>query len=647
MTLKQFDVWAPRAARVTLQLHENTPAESALDLDEAESAASTDPAKAAAPGGLRSIEMQSREGGWFTAPGLTGFIDADYGYVLEPAADSADASADASADGAEADDATADQAPADDAPAVPDPRSRRQPTGVHGLSRTFDPSRHQWSDGSWKGRQLAGGEIYELHIGTFTPEGTFDAAIDKLDHLVSIGVDFVEVLPVNAFNGTHNWGYDGVLWFAVHELYGGPEGYQRFVDAAHAKGLAVIQDVVYNHLGPSGNYLPQFGPYLSDAKANTWGDSINLDGPGSGEVRRYIIDNALMWLNDYHVDGLRLDAVHALQDDSHPHLLAQLSTEVDALSSFLGRPLSLIAESDLNDPVMFTPRSTQGYGLTGQWSDDFHHAVHVALTRETTGYYADFEPLSALAKVLTEGFFHNGTWSSFREKMHGRPIDTDHTESWRLVVANQNHDQIGNRATGDRLSASLTDGQLGIAAVLTLLGPFTPMLFMGEEWAASTPWQFFTSHPEPELGEATAKGRIEEFAKMGWDESAVPDPQDPSTFENSKLDWSEPGQGRHAAVLRLYRELARLRRTHPEFTDPRFSRSSVRFDEKAHWLELRRGDLSILVNFADDAIDASVIDGEVGEIVLATQDVLADAAPTTPETLTTLPAHSATVYRRA
>ncbi|UFS60940.1 malto-oligosyltrehalose trehalohydrolase [Subtercola endophyticus] len=575
MALKQFDVWAPRASSVTLRYRE-------LSAD------------------LTSVVMTPRSGGWWSAPELSGFIEADYGYVIDPSGST--------------DDLT-----------LPDPRSRRQPTGVHGLSRTYDSSRFVWSDGSWKGRQLAGGEIYELHIGTFTPEGTLDAAIDKLDHLVSIGVDFVELLPVNAFNGTHNWGYDGVLWFAVHELYGGPEGYQRFVDACHSKGLAVIQDVVYNHLGPSGNYLPLFGPYLSDASANTWGSSINLDGDDSAEVRRYIIDNALMWLNDYHVDGLRLDAVHALHDDSDPHLLAQLSSEVEALSSFVGRPLTLIAESDLNDPVMFTPRESEGYGLTGQWSDDFHHAVHVALTGETTGYYADFEPISALAKVLTEGFFHNGTYSSFREKNHGKPIDTEHTSSWRLVVANQNHDQIGNRATGDRLSASLTDGQLGIAATLTLLGPFTPMLFMGEEWAASTPWQFFTSHPEPELGEATAKGRIAEFAKMGWDESAVPDPQDPATFENSKLDWAEALSGRHARLLRLYRQLATLRRSSPEFTDPRFGETSVRFDEAARWFELRRGAVSILINFSGAPIDGAALDAEVGEVLLSTHDVLADA----------------------
>ncbi|HXD62960.1 MAG TPA: malto-oligosyltrehalose trehalohydrolase [Lacisediminihabitans sp.] len=514
---------------------------------------------------------------------------------------------------------------------VPDPRSRRQPESVHGLSRVFDPSAFRWSDGGWTGRQLAGGVIYELHLGTFTPQGTLDSAIEKLDHLVKLGVDFVELLPVNAFNGTHNWGYDGVLWFAVQENYGGPEAYQRFVDACHARGLAVIQDVVYNHLGPSGNYLPQFGPYLREQGSNTWGSSVNLDSP---EVRRYILDNALMWMRDYHVDGLRLDAVHALVDESPKHILQELAEETDALSAFLGRPLSLIAESDLNDPKLITPREAGGYGLTAQWSDDFHHAVHVAVTGETSGYYADFAALSSLEKVLTRGFFHDGTWSSFREREHGSPIDTENMPSWRLVVANQNHDQIGNRAAGDRLTTSLDYGRLAIAAVLTLAGPFTPMLFMGEEWGASSPWQFFTSHPEKELGEATADGRIAEFEKMGWDPAVVPDPQDPATFERSKLDWSELEADAHAKLLVLYRALAQLRRIRPELTDPRFSHNSVEFDENARWLVLRRGAVSIVVNLGDEPAVVACS----GAILLVT-----DAGVAVEEATVTMPAHSAAI----
>ena len=389
---------------------------------------------------------------------------------------------------------------------MPDPRSRRQPAGVHERSRTFDPTAFAWSDDRWTGRQLAGSVIYELHLGTFTPEGTLDAATARLDHLVELGVDLVELLPVNAFNGTHNWGYDGVLWSAVDETYGGPAAYQRFVDAAHAAGLGVIQDVVHNHLGPSGNYLPLFGPYVKTEGANTWGSLINLDGEESAEVRRFILDSVQMWFTDYHVDGLRLDAVHALSDESDTHLLEEMAIEVGALSAHLRRPLTLIAESDLNDASMVTPREAGGLGIDAQWSDDFHHAVHVALTGETSGYYADFEPLEALAKVCERGFFHDGTYSSFRRRDHGAPIDTARLPTWRLVVANQNHDQVGNRATGDRLADHLDEDQLLCAAMLTLAGPFTPMLFQGEEWAASTPFQFFTSHPEPDLGQDDRRG---------------------------------------------------------------------------------------------------------------------------------------------
>ena len=511
----------------------------------------------------------------------------------------------------------------DDDAVRPDPRSRYQPEGVHGPSEVVDPARFSWTDEAWTGRPARGAVIYEMHVGTFTPEGTLDAAADRLDHLVELGVEFVELLPVNAVNGEWNWGYDGVGWFAVHAPYGGPDAYDRFVDRAHAVGLGVIQDVVYNHLGPSGNYLPLFGPYLVQGLANTWGDSVNVEHP---EVRRYVLDNVRMWFRDHHVDGLRLDAVHAIRDTSRPHVLADMASETDAYSAFVGRPLSLIAESDLNDPIMFRPREASGYGLAGQWSDDFHHAVHVALTGETNGYYADFAPLSALAKVLEHGFFHDGTWSSFRGGRHGRPIDRGTSPATALVVANQNHDQIGNRAAGDRLAATLDDEGLVIAAALTLLGPFTPMLFMGEEFAASTPWQFFTSHPEPELGKVTAEGRIKEFAEHGWDESVVPDPQDPSTFENSKLDWADATSDRGAAVLSAYRVLVALRRTEQAFVDPRYEANAVRFSEDERWLVLTRGLLGpdaapvhVVVHVADGAAEVPV-PGTTGEVLYAFGD---------------------------
>lgn len=486
---------------------------------------------------------------------------------------------------------------------LPDPRSRRQPYGVHGLSRTYDPAGFDWHDQLWTGRQLAGGVIYEMHVGTFTAEGTLISAIERLDHLVELGIDFVEVMPVNAFNGDHNWGYDGVDWYAVQETYGGPEAYQEFVDACHERGLAVIQDVVYNHLGPSGNYLPRFGPYFAEGLLNTWGESINLDGPDSDEVRRYIIDNALMWLRDYHVDGLRLDAVHALRDTRAVHLLEEMAVEVDALSVHLGRPLSLIAESDMNNPRLITPRAGGGYGLTAQWSDDFHHGLYVALTGDTTGYFADFDSLAALGKVYEAGFFHDGSRSSFRGRRHGTRIDTQRTETWRLVVCSANHDQIGNRAAGDRLSTRLDHRQLQLAAVLTLLSPFTPMIFMGEEWGARTPWQFFTSHPEEELGRIVAEGRVAEFAEMDWDTSVVPDPQDPETFTRSKLDWTEPESAEQSEILALYRALLQIRRSFPSITDPRFDHGTARSDDDEGWLLLTRGEIAIAVNFADaDAV---------------------------------------------
>lgn len=503
---------------------------------------------------------------------------------------------------------------------IPAPRSRWQPDGVHGLSRTYDPASYQWQDSDWTGRQLAGAIIYELHIGTFTPEGTLTAAIAKLDHLVELGIDLVELMPVNAFNGEHGWGYDGVGWYAVHHAYGGPRAYQEFVDACHARGLGVIQDVVYNHLGPSGNYLPLFGPFLDDSVQSPWGSAINLAGEDSDEVRRFIIDNALMWLQDYHVDGLRLDAVHALIDSRAIHILEELAVEVNALSTFLNRPLCLIAESDLNDPRLITPREAGGYGLDAQWSDDFHHALLANLTGDDSGYYADFAELEALAKVMETGFFHDGTKSSFRGRRHGRRLDTPTIPTWRLVVCSDNHDQIGNRADGGRLATRETPRQLQIAALITLLSAYTPMIFMGEEWAASTPFMFFSSHPEPELAEAVSKGRLEEFSKMDWDVSTIVDPQSPEAFLKSKLDWDEVGQQAHAEILTTYREAIALRRTYPDLTDPRFEWVNARFDPEGHWFALERGEaMTIAVNFDLDPAEIE-LEGD-SELLMRIGDV--------------------------
>ncbi len=496
-----------------------------------------------------------------------------------------------------------------------DPRSRWQPGGVHGPSRVYDDGAFRWTDRDWTGRQLPGAVLYELHVGTFTAEGTFDGAIGRLGHLVDLGVDLVEILPVNAFNGVHNWGYDGVLWYAVHEPYGGPDGLKRFVDACHRHGLGVVLDVVYNHLGPSGNVLPRYGPYLAQGR-NTWGDYVNLDGPGSDEVRRYIVDNALMWLRDFHVDGLRLDAVHALRDTRAIHLLEELATEVDALSTRLGRPLSLIAESDLNDPRLVTPREGNGYGLHAQWDDDVHHALHAMLTGERSGYYADFGSPACLATVMTGAYFHADTYSSFRGRRHGRPVDRQRTPGHRFVVCLQNHDQIGNRATGDRMATMLSPGLLKVGAVLLLTSPFTPMLFMGEEWGARTPWQFFTSHPEPDLGAAVARGRREEFADYDWGEAAVPDPQDPATFSRSKLDWSEPDRPGRAEILDLYRRLLALRRAVPGLTDPRLDRVSVVAADGG--VVIRRGDCAVVANLSRSAATLP-LPAPGAEILLATE----------------------------
>ncbi|GAB4102399.1 malto-oligosyltrehalose trehalohydrolase [Micromonospora taraxaci] len=501
----------------------------------------------------------------------------------------------------------------DDETPLPDPRSPWQPAGVHGPSRRYDHADFAWSDSAWTGRQLPGSILYELHIGTFTPEGTFDAAIDRLDHLVTLGVDLIELLPVNAFNGEHNWGYDGVCWYAPHEPYGGPDGLKRFVDAAHARGLGVILDVVYNHFGPSGAYAPRFGPYLAE-QSNSWGRSINLDGPHSDEVRRYIIDSVLMWLRDYHVDGLRLDAVHALPDSRAIPLLEELAIDVESLSTHLGRPLSLIAESDLNDPRLITPREAGGFGLHAQWNDDAHHALHTLLTGERQGYYGDFGSLETLSDVLTGGFFHAGTWSSFRNRHHGRPLDS-RVPGHRLVAYLQNHDQIGNRAAGDRISASLSPALLRVGAVLLLTAPFTPMLFMGEEWAASTPWQFFTSHPEPELASAVRTGRRREFASHGWPEGDVPDPQDPETFTRSRLDWAELDKPGHASMLSFYQRLIGLRRSVPDLSDPRLHAVSVQHGDQ--FLLMRRGDTLVVANFAGRGQGVS-LPGVARRVLLAT-----------------------------
>jgi maltooligosyltrehalose trehalohydrolase len=410
---------------------------------------------------------------------------------------------------------------------LPDPRSAWQPRGVHGPSRVVDHQAFAWTDARWQPGPLSSATVYELHVGTFTLAGTFEAAIERLDHLVALGITHVELMPVAEFPGGRGWGYDGVDLYAPHHGYGGPEGLKRLVDAAHRRGLAVILDVVYNHLGPAGNYLEHSGPYFTDRHRTPWGPAVNLDGPGSSEVRRFFCDNALMWLRDYYMDGLRLDAVHALIDTSAVHFLEQLAAEVQALAAQLGRHLVLIAESDLNDPRLVRPPEVGGYGVAAQWSDDFHHALHAVLTGERAGYYEDFGTLADLAQALTCAFVYDGRYSRFRDRRHGRPATG--LSGHRFFGYLQNHDQIGNRAKGERSSHLISPGRLKIAAGLVLTSPFVPLLFQGEEWGASTPFQYFTDHEDPELGRAVSEGRRSEFSAFAWSAEEVPDPQDPAT----------------------------------------------------------------------------------------------------------------------
>ena len=480
---------------------------------------------------------------------------------------------------------------------LPDPRSLFQPRGVHGPSRVVDHGAFRWTDQQWRAGPLSAAVIYELHLGTFTPDGTFDAAIERLDYLVDLGITHVELMPVVEFPGLRGWGYDGVDLYAPHHGYGGPDGLKRLVNACHARGLAVLLDVVYNHLGPDGNYLASFGPYFTDRYHTPWGEAVNLDGADSDEVRRFFCDNALMWLRDYRIDGLRIDAVHALFDQSATPFLEQLAGEVEALGAGLGRRLVLIAESDLNDPRIVRPASVGGHGLDAAWNEDFHHALHAVLTGERAGYYADFGTVGGLATALRDGFIYGGRYSVYRRRRHGRAVGG--LDGHAFVGFLQNHDQVGNRARGERLSQLVSPGLLKIGAALVLTSPFVPMIFHGEEWGAGTPFLYFTDHEDPALARAVSDGRRREFAAFGIEAKDVPDPQAPETFRRSKLDWTELAREPHAPMLDWYRRLIRLRRDHPELTDGRLDRLRVSFDERERWLCVERGSLTIACNLSD------------------------------------------------
>lgn len=479
----------------------------------------------------------------------------------------------------------------------PDPRSPWQPRGVHGLSRHLDHTVFSWTDRGWQPQSLGGAVIYELHIGTFTSRGTFQAATEHLGHLLDLGVTHVELMPVAEFPGNRGWGYDGVDLYAPHHAYGGPNGLKELVDRCHRCGLAVILDVVYNHLGPSGNYLPLYGPYFTDRYRTPWGDAVNFDGPGSDEVRQFVIDNAIMWFRDYHMDGLRLDAVHAILDRSAFHVLEMLAAHVRKLEVELGRPMTIIAENDQNDPRPTWPRERGGYGLDAQMNEDFHHALHTVLTGEKEGYYRDFGHMADLAKVLRDGWAYDGRYSSWRDKTHGRTAER--VPRTAFIGCLQNHDQVGNRALGDRTSHLLSKELLKVGAALVLAGPFVPMLFQGEEWGARTPFTYFTDHSDPDLAEAVSQGRQSEFAAFGWEADAIPDPQSEETFLQSQLQWDELALPPHDEILDWHRNLIRLRRTFYEGTGRELKPIRVDFNETSRWLTLSSGSWTLVCNMSD------------------------------------------------
>jgi maltooligosyltrehalose trehalohydrolase len=494
----------------------------------------------------------------------------------------------------------------DGGPPTPDPRSRWQPKGVHGMSWPVDVEELRRVHGSsFQPAALRHAVIYELHVGTFTPQGTYSAAQGKLDYLVDLGVTHVELMPLATFPGGHGWGDDGVDLYAPLPAYGTPQELARFVRACHDRGLAVLLDVVYNHVGPDGNYLGRFGPYFTDRVKTPWGEAINYDGAMSDGVRRFVIDNALMWLEDYGFDGLRLDAVHAIYSFEAVHILEELADAVRELGVKLGRELVLIAESDLNDPRLVHSTARGGYGLSAHWEDDFHHAVHRYFTAEKDGYYADFNGLNDVVTALEHGYVYQGQYSAYRQRRHGRPplgVSAD-----QIVICAQNHDQVGNRAQGERLSMLLELPQLKAIAAMTLLSPFVPLLFQGEEWGAKSPFLYFTDHQDAQLGRLVAEGRSREFGAFAW-AGAVPNPQEPDTFERSKLNWSELHSPAHAELWAWYRRLIEIRRTRSNILQT--VKPDVNCDVGAQWLTLRLGNTLAVFNLAAQAQRVAMPGGE-------------------------------------
>jgi maltooligosyltrehalose trehalohydrolase len=548
--MHEFSVWAPKAGRVAVKI-----------------------------GDVRHEMSRVGDRGWWKACVEAG-PGTDYAFLLE-----------------------------DDPTLYPDPRAMWMPNGVHGPSRVYGTGEFAWSDAKSQAPPLSSAVIYEMHVGTFSPEGTFDGAISRLGHLVSLGITHVELMPVAEFPGDFGWGYDGVALFAVREQYGGPDGLKRFVDSCHAAGIAVLLDVVYNHFGPVGNYSGKFAPYLTDRHRTPWGEAVNLEFEESDEVRRFFCDNALMWMQEFHIDGLRLDAVHEYVDRSAIHFMEQLAAEVEELSATMGRKLVLVAESDLNDPRVVRSREAKGYGMDAQWNDDFHHALFTVLHAGDVekGYYADFGSLEKLSKALTRTFVIDGVYSPYRKKVHGRPVEGLSTH--RFVAFIQNHDQVGNRATGDRLEHIVGLEHAKAALGLVMTAPFVPLLFQGEEFAASSPFQYFAHHEEPEMARAVSEGRRREFAAFGWRPEDVPDPENRETFERSKLRWDEVNQGKHAEMLDWCRRLIALRRGSPSLNDGEAGQTRVQFDEERRWLVMDRGRVKVLCNLGDSPVEFECEEG--------------------------------------
>ena len=562
MTARRISVWAPAATSVQLVADDGT------------------------------CSMEESGGGWFVSnPDLA--AGDDYAF---------------SVDGGEA---------------MPDPRSRWQPAGVHGPSRLVKRPRRRSVD-AWRGFPISEAIIYELHVGTFTPEGTFDAAITRLDHLVDLGINAIELMPVAEFPGRRGWGYDGVDLFAPQSTYGGPTGLHRLVGACHGRGIAVILDVVYNHVGPEGDYLGAFGPYFTDRYETPWGSAFNFDGEHSDEVRRFVLDNVEMWLREYSLDGLRLDAVHAIIDTSPLHILEAIATRVDEVAAELGRELWVIAESDSNDPRLVRDRELGGYGLNAQWNDDFHHALHALLTGEQQGYYEDFGSPDEVRTALLQTFVYAGQYSRHRKRTVGRYAG-DLPQS-RFIAYSQNHDQAGNRAAGERLCHLVSEGRARMAAALTLLSPMVPMLFQGEEWAATTPFQYFTDLGDAHLSKAVTNGRRREFRAFGWPPGSVPDPQATATFERSILRWDEVREDGHARMLDWYRHLVEIRRVRLLAPNAWSTATNAWYDGARGLLLYSHSDLLVCCNLGFETIRVPEAMGAT--LVLASDEAAwSDATP--------------------